>query len=193
MCWTRWTSFVEEAPELFVVAISPVHFQSWTWPAAASCHSRAASALALPPARAQFSGIQPAVVWGLWSERQCEPVQATIRSCKIQLSRGQMRKTTTTLWISDKSSMLKILQVLTETRSHLLAYICFVYEATSLVTKTDISTVLHSNPKPAWCPCLTKVWIRRFAYDCGYVCFFNPLTAPQQEVRGYEEGEGNSD
>lgn len=55
-------NFVEEALERFIVPISPVHFQSWTWQAAASCHNRAASALVLPPAQAQFSGIQPAVV-----------------------------------------------------------------------------------------------------------------------------------
>lgn len=53
---------------LRVVAFSPVHFQSWTWPAAASCRSRAASALVLPPAQARFSATPPAVAWGLWSD-----------------------------------------------------------------------------------------------------------------------------
>lgn len=55
-------------------------------------------------------------------------------------------------------AMLKMLQVLTETRSHLLAYICFgvKYEATSLVTKMNISTVLHSNPSLHGVPVSSK-------------------------------------
>lgn len=49
-------------------SFSPVHFQFWTWPAGAFCHSHVAAVPAPPRAPAQFSGTQPAAVWGLWSE-----------------------------------------------------------------------------------------------------------------------------
>lgn len=144
-------------------SFSPVHFQFWTWPAGAFCHSHVAAVPAPPRAPAQFSGTQPAAVWGLWSKTKKQEQSGTLVDEHRKKQSGyQIRKlshkVTNTTELCDKT----------------FALVKKIW--TRRVTQMDISGVLRFKPEAARCLCRLsrqiRFWLRWGVCVCMhvYVC-----------------------